>query len=426
MSRAAPGAVLHDPDEVARRCVAMATGQPVSDVDGTELDVRAELALRARRHPGRGGDRAPRCGDGAGRRRGRPSRRSRMMRRPAQRRRRPLLVELDDLAEVAGAATPRCAGDGPPRASSTSSRPPAPCCWSRTRRAPPSAAVAAGPLGEAAPAGPARPRRAGRDPGALRRRRTSTRSPRLTRAARRTSWSRAAHRPRSGRVAFCGFAPGFGYLTGLTSALHVPPPRRRRAPGCRPARSALAGEFTGVYPRASPGGWQLIGRTDAALWDLDRDPPALLRARRPGPLRAAVRTCARASTVLGRRAAGHRAGPRPARLGPRSASARSGACRPAPRRAGQPAGRQRRGRRRARGDRSAACGCGPTATLVAVTDRRPRARGGRRRTARPHRAAAGGGARGSASPASRAAHLPRRARRHRRRAGARARARRTR
>jgi allophanate hydrolase subunit 1 len=39
----------------------------------------------------------------------------------------------------------------------------------------------------------------------------------------------------------------------------------------------LAGEFTGVYPRESPGGWQLIGRTDVTLWDADRDPPALLR-----------------------------------------------------------------------------------------------------------------------------------------------------
>src|SRR5699024_9643385 len=38
---------------------------------------------------------------------------------------------------------------------------------------------------------------------------------------------------------------------------------------------ALAGEFTGVYPRSSPGGWQLIGRTEATLWDLDRQPPAL-------------------------------------------------------------------------------------------------------------------------------------------------------
>jgi KipI family sensor histidine kinase inhibitor len=76
-------------------------------------------------------------------------------------------------------------------------------------------------------------------------------------------------------VAFCGFAPGFAYLTGLDPALHI-----RRLPSPRtsvPAGSvAIAGEFTGVYPRSSPGGWRLIGRTDASLWDLDRTPPALL------------------------------------------------------------------------------------------------------------------------------------------------------
>lgn len=77
------------------------------------------------------------------------------------------------------------------------------------------------------------------------------------------------------RVAFCGFAPGFGYLTGLPERLHVP--RRATPRTAVPAGSvALAGAFTGAYPRASPGGWQLIGRTDAALWDPDRDPAALL------------------------------------------------------------------------------------------------------------------------------------------------------
>lgn len=77
-------------------------------------------------------------------------------------------------------------------------------------------------------------------------------------------------------VAFCGFAPGFGYLTGLDERLQV---KRRNVPRTTVPAGAvgLAGEFTGVYPRASPGGWQLIGRTDAALWDADRDPPALLR-----------------------------------------------------------------------------------------------------------------------------------------------------
>lgn len=76
-------------------------------------------------------------------------------------------------------------------------------------------------------------------------------------------------------TAFCGFSPGFAYLAGLDTALHVP---RRSSPRTRvPAGSVgLAGEFTGVYPRPSPGGWQLIGRTHAALWDADRDPPALL------------------------------------------------------------------------------------------------------------------------------------------------------
>lgn len=76
-------------------------------------------------------------------------------------------------------------------------------------------------------------------------------------------------------VAFCGFAPGFGYLTGLPAHLRVP---RRASPRTRvPAGSvALADEFTGVYPRESPGGWQLIGRTETVVFDLDRDPPALL------------------------------------------------------------------------------------------------------------------------------------------------------
>ncbi|WP_448625172.1 5-oxoprolinase subunit PxpB [Geodermatophilus sp. URMC 64] len=76
-------------------------------------------------------------------------------------------------------------------------------------------------------------------------------------------------------VAFAGFAPGFGYLSGLPEHLHVP---RRSTPRTRvPAGSVgLAGPFAGAYPRASPGGWQLVGRTDAVLFDVDRDPPALL------------------------------------------------------------------------------------------------------------------------------------------------------
>ena len=77
------------------------------------------------------------------------------------------------------------------------------------------------------------------------------------------------------KVAFSGFAPGFGYVVSSDPLFDVP---RRSSPRTRvPAGSvALAGQFTGVYPRESPGGWQLIGRTDALMWDIDRDPPALL------------------------------------------------------------------------------------------------------------------------------------------------------
>jgi len=77
------------------------------------------------------------------------------------------------------------------------------------------------------------------------------------------------------RVAFTGFAPGFAYIVGGDDALVVP---RRATPRTRVPRGsvALAGEFTGIYPREGPGGWQLIGRTEAPLWDLDREPPALL------------------------------------------------------------------------------------------------------------------------------------------------------
>jgi KipI family sensor histidine kinase inhibitor len=76
-------------------------------------------------------------------------------------------------------------------------------------------------------------------------------------------------------VAFCGFAPGFGYLTAHAEEWSVP---RRESPRTKvpPGSVALAGEFSAVYPRETPGGWQLIGRTELAVFDLDRDPPALL------------------------------------------------------------------------------------------------------------------------------------------------------
>ncbi|CAA9354017.1 MAG: Allophanate hydrolase 2 subunit 1 [uncultured Frankineae bacterium] len=91
-------------------------------------------------------------------------------------------------------------------------------------------------------------------------------SPELVRRHTGAQWS----------VAFCGFAPGFGYLVSADWPHDVP---RRSSPRTRvpPGAVGLAGPFSGVYPRASPGGWQLLGRTQLAVFDLARDPPALLR-----------------------------------------------------------------------------------------------------------------------------------------------------
>jgi KipI family sensor histidine kinase inhibitor len=84
-----------------------------------------------------------------------------------------------------------------------------------------------------------------------------------------------AHTSTLWRVGFSGFAPGFAYLVDGDPRLRVP--RRAEPRTAVPAGSvALAGEFSAVYPRKSPGGWQLIGRTDAVLWDLVRSDPALL------------------------------------------------------------------------------------------------------------------------------------------------------
>ena len=77
-------------------------------------------------------------------------------------------------------------------------------------------------------------------------------------------------------VAFCGFIPGFGYLTSPAWQVEVP---RRSSPRTKvpPGAVGLAGEFSGVYPRQSPGGWQLIGRTGLTMFDPARDPAAILR-----------------------------------------------------------------------------------------------------------------------------------------------------
>ncbi|WP_019925867.1 allophanate hydrolase subunit 1 [Nocardia sp. BMG111209] len=86
----------------------------------------------------------------------------------------------------------------------------------------------------------------------------------------------ARHAGYEWHCAFVGFAPGFGYLEAPQANLSVP--RRDRSLTAVPAGSvALAGGYSAVYPRRSPGGWQLIGHTDTVLWDLTRPDPALLR-----------------------------------------------------------------------------------------------------------------------------------------------------
>ncbi|MEQ4520929.1 5-oxoprolinase/urea amidolyase family protein [Pseudarthrobacter sp. B907] len=117
----------------------------------------------------------------------------------------------------------------------------------------------------------------------------------------------AAHTGQPWTVAFAGFAPGFGYLVGENEALTVP---RRSSPRTAvPAGSvALAGTYSAVYPRRSPGGWQLIGRTSARMWDLDREQPALAAPGSRIQFRAV-----RESVALA-------AGPRPEVLAPEGAS----------------------------------------------------------------------------------------------------------
>lgn len=121
------------------------------------------------------------------------------------------------------------------------------------------------------------------------------------------------------QVAFSGFAPGFGYVVSTDPLFDVP---RRSSPRTRvPAGSvALAGQFTGVYPRESPGGWQLIGRTDAVMWDIDREPPALLAPGTSVRFERAARPAVnlwenRDDLASRRRVAGRHAGATPVRPG---------------------------------------------------------------------------------------------------------------
>ncbi len=103
--------------------------------------------------------------------------------------------------------------------------------------------------------------------------------PDLAEVAERTGLSTAqvinAHTATPWRVGFSGFAPGFAYLIDGDPRLHVPRGSEPR-PAVPAGSVALAGEFSAIYPRQSPGGWQIIGHTDAVLWDIDRPDPALL------------------------------------------------------------------------------------------------------------------------------------------------------
>ena len=103
--------------------------------------------------------------------------------------------------------------------------------------------------------------------------------PDLAEVAERTGHSEAEvvalHAGHEYRVYLVGFVPGFPYLGVLPAELELP---RRTTPRVRvPAGSvAIAGRQTGIYPSPTPGGWHLIGRTDAPIWDARRNPPALL------------------------------------------------------------------------------------------------------------------------------------------------------
>jgi KipI family sensor histidine kinase inhibitor len=104
--------------------------------------------------------------------------------------------------------------------------------------------------------------------------------PDLTAVAEHTGLSTqeiiAAHTGTDWRVAFGGFAPGFAYLSWGDPRLTVP---RREEPRTSVAAGSvgLAGDYSAIYPRSSPGGWQLIGHTDVVVFDAEREPPALLQ-----------------------------------------------------------------------------------------------------------------------------------------------------
>jgi len=104
--------------------------------------------------------------------------------------------------------------------------------------------------------------------------------PDLADVARKTGLSRAElislHSSTLWRCEYMGFAPGFGYLVSDEVSLDLPRRKQSRT-SVPPGSVALAGRYAAVYPRSSPGGWQLIGTTDMAMWDLAAQPPAVIQ-----------------------------------------------------------------------------------------------------------------------------------------------------
>ncbi|TSD40401.1 allophanate hydrolase subunit 1 [Rhodococcus sp. KBS0724] len=90
----------------------------------------------------------------------------------------------------------------------------------------------------------------------------------------------ARHTDELWRCSFIGFAPGFSYLSPTSATPWTIPRREQARPSVPPGSVALASRYCAVYPRSSPGGWQLIGRTDMQMWDIDNDPPALVQPGR--------------------------------------------------------------------------------------------------------------------------------------------------
>lgn len=89
-------------------------------------------------------------------------------------------------------------------------------------------------------------------------------------------WVIAQHSSSIYTVYGVGFLPGFLYLGGLSKALHIP---RKKIPRVSVSKGAVAigGKQTGIYPKSSPGGWQLLGKTPISLFDVSNNEPCQIQ-----------------------------------------------------------------------------------------------------------------------------------------------------